>query len=86
MLAIRRAFYINERRMYMSDLRKLNVSQAETFDRWLRHNGYDPHNMTLRQTIDSAREMSVWFSNMFTYHSPRYLVVGILALQNGGEV
>lgn len=67
-------------------LRRLNTSQAQTFDSWLRHNGYDPRNMTLRQTIDSARSMSAWFETLYVNYSPRYLVAGILALQNGGEV
>lgn len=65
---------------------KLDRTQAETIFLWLVHNGYHPHDMTLKETITAARDMSKWFRNSFVEHTPINLAASILALQNGGEV
>jgi hypothetical protein len=71
--------------MGVGSMNKLTYDQAYFINVWLRHNEYDPHNMTLRQTIDSARQMSEWFRHHFQHYPASYLAAGILALQNGGE-
>lgn len=62
-------------------MRKLNRTQADTFSILLRHNGYNPAEMSLKDTVDATRVIDEWFRNHFVTYSRRYLAEGILALQ-----
>jgi hypothetical protein len=67
-------------------LRKLNRASAQTLDSWLRHSGYDPQEMAVDDMIAAAYEMQRWLRGHFKRYTTLSLALGMLALQNGGEV
>lgn len=84
------SFYILTRRVFKlktNGFRRLTYDTATTFDIWMRENGYDPTIVSIDEIIECATLMREdWRRHDITDYTTLHIALGMLALQNGGEV
>lgn len=67
--------------------RRLSMEDAKTFDIWMRYNEYDPTTVTTDEILEAATLMREDWRRHYIYgYSTLHIALGMLALQNGGEV